>query len=64
MQPDQQKTISGTKTYKELRIIAGVCSITFTKWLNMVPGLDRKPMQKVFTPAQVELITKHLGLTD
>ena len=38
----------------------GVCRTTLRSWLNKVPDLNQKN-KKIFTPAEVAIIFKHLG---
>jgi hypothetical protein len=38
----------------------GVCRTTLRSWLNKIPNLDQKN-KKIFTPAEVAIIYKHLG---
>ena len=39
----------------------GVHYTTLKRWLSTVPGLNLIPGQRILTPAQVELVLRHLG---
>jgi len=49
---------------KEMCIKYGVDPKTLRRWLANVPNLKTELNQKLFTPAQVILIEKHLGPMD
>lgn len=39
----------------------GVSVQTLNKWLQMVPDLEVRRGQRLFTPKQLEIISMHLG---
>lgn len=53
-------------TKKELRNIYGVSKGTFNKWLNKLYNSDTiklvKSQKKMFTPSEVNIIIKAIGL--